>query len=175
MDITRVFLFGFIKSKLKAQKVWKRIGVWLVIAIIIGFCLLLYNAIDRYELGKDEIVIHIQFDTKEDIGLLIYDYCVNGHKYSGGTSNADQSMLKHDSENIIVWNKDELDCLSDAVSLSIQFRIITEYMDPNFGNVYPEEITRYIEPINFEAHFGESYSITIIGDKTNGYKAMLIR
>ena len=150
----------------------KRIGIGIIIAVILGFY---FNAIDRCEPGKDEIFIHIQFDTKEDIGLLIYDYSVNGYKYSGGTSNADQSMIKHDSENIIVWNRDELNCLSDAVSLSIQFRIITEYMDPNFENVYPEDITRYIESINFEAHFGESYSITITGDKTNGYKAVLIQ
>ena len=55
----------------------------------------------------------------------------------------------------------------------MQFRIITEYMTPNYENVYPDDITKCMEPISWEAHFGESYFITITGDKTNGYKAVL--
>ena len=55
----------------------------------------------------------------------------------------------------------------------VQFRIITEYVDPNYENVYPDDITKYIEPISWEARFGESYFITITGDKINGYKAVL--
>ena len=55
----------------------------------------------------------------------------------------------------------------------MQFRIITEYVDPNYENVYPDDITKYMEPISWKANFGESYFITITGDKTNGYKAVL--
>ena len=55
----------------------------------------------------------------------------------------------------------------------MQFRIITEYVEPNFENVYTEDITKYAEPISWEAHFGESYFITITGDKTTGYKVAL--
>ena len=45
---------------------------------------------------------------------------------------------------------------------------------PNIaGNVYTEDITKYAEPISWEAHFGESYFITITGDKTTGYKVAL--
>ena len=36
-----------------------------------------------------------------------------------------------------------------------------------------DDITKYIEPVSWKAHFGESYFITITGDKTNGYKAVL--
>jgi len=57
--------------------------------------------------------------------------------------------------------------------LSMQFRIITEYVTPNYENIYPDDITKYMEPISWDANFGESYFITIIGDKTNGYKAIL--
>lgn len=55
----------------------------------------------------------------------------------------------------------------------MQIRIITEYMDPNYENIYPEDITRYVDPVSWEAHFGESYFVTITGDKASGYKAVL--
>ena len=42
----------------------------------------------------------------------------------------------------------------------------------NYENIYPEDITKYIDPISWKAHFGESYFITITGGKTNGDKAV---
>lgn len=105
--------------------------------------------------------------------MLVYDYRTNSHEYSGGISNADKSLIKHDSDNIVVWNKEELNNLSDTFELLMQFRIITEYVTPNYENVYPDDITKHIEPISWEAHFGETYFITITGGKTNGYKAVL--
>ncbi|MBQ2439484.1 MAG: hypothetical protein II267_06315, partial [Paludibacteraceae bacterium] len=70
--------------------------------------------------------------------------------------------------------KQELSSSSDAVELSIHFRIITEYVDPNYENIYPENITQYIDtPISWKAYFGKEYVITITGDKANGYKAVL--
>lgn len=123
--------------------------------------------------ADDEIALHIQLDTEEDVGLLVYDYCADGHEYSGGISNADGSLIKHDSDNIVVWNREELNNLPDTFELSMQFRIITEYVAPNYENVYPDDITKYMEPISWEAHFGESYFIAITGDKTNGYKVIL--
>ena len=128
---------------------------------------------DEYMPADDEIALHIQLDTKEDVGLLVYDYRADGHEYSAGTSNADRSLIKHDSDNIVVWNKGELSSSSDTVELSVQFRVITEYVTPNYENIYPDDITKYIEPVSWKAHFGESYFITITGDKTNGYKAVL--
>ena len=153
----------------------KIIGIVVAIMIVLGLSLVVYNQIipDEYVPAADEIVLHIQLDVEEDVGLLVYDYCADSHEYSGGISNADRSLIKHDSDNIIVWNKEELNNLSDAFDLSVQFRIITEYVDPNYENVYPDDITKYMEPISWEAHFGESYFVTITGDKTNGYKAIL--
>ena len=55
------------------------------------------------------------------------------------------------------------------INLTIQFRIITEYVDPNYENVYPDSLTRALAPISFEARFGESYSFDITGDSINGY------
>ncbi|MFQ7106115.1 MAG: hypothetical protein ACLRQ4_13015 [Neglectibacter timonensis] len=153
----------------------KIIGIIVAIVVLLGLGLIICNQIipNEYEPADDEIALHIQLDVEEDVGLLVYDYRVDDHEYSGGISNADRSLIKHDFDNIVVWNKEELNNLSDACELSVQFRIITEYVTPNYENVYPDDITKYMEPISWEAHFGESYFITITGDKSNGYKAVL--
>ena len=153
----------------------KKIGIAIVIVAVLGLGFLFYNQTipNEYVPADDEIALHIQFDTNEDIGLLVYDYRADGHAYSGGISNADGSLIRHDSDNIVVWNKEELNNISDSFELSMQFRIITEYMAPNYENIYPDDITRYLEQISWEAHFGESYFITITGDRTDGYKAVL--
>ena len=123
--------------------------------------------------AADEIALHLHLDTEEDIGLLVYDYRADSHEYSGGISNADGSLIKRDSDNIVVLNKEELNNIANPFELSMQFRIITEYVAPNYENIYPDDITKYMEPISWEANFGESYFITITGDKINGYKAVL--
>lgn len=153
----------------------KKIVIVIAIVTVLGLGFILYNQTisGGYEPTDDEIALHIQLDTEEDVGLLVFDYRADEHEYSGGTSNADGSLIKHDSDNIVVWKKEELNCSADAVELSMQFRIITEYVAPNYENKYPEDITKYLEPISWEAHFGESYFVTITGDKTNGYKAVL--
>ena len=153
----------------------KIIGSILAIAVVLILVFIVYYRVvpDEYVPAADEIALHIQLDTEEDIGLLVYDYRADGHEYSGGISNADGSLIKHDSDNIVVWNKEELNTLSDIFELSMQFRIITEYVAPNYENIYPDDITRYMEPISWEARLGESYFITITGDKANGYQAVL--
>ena len=153
----------------------KIIGMIVAIVIVLGLGLVVYNQTipNEYVPAADEIALHIQLDTEEDIGLLVYDYCADSHEYSGGISNADGSLIKRDSENIVVWNKAELNNLSDTIALSIQFRVITEYMPPNYENIYPDAITKYMEPVSWEAHFGKSYFLTITGDKTNGYQVVL--
>lgn len=155
----------------------KRIGIAIAIVAVLGLGFILYNQIiysGKYVPADDEIALHIQLDTEEDIGLLVFDYSANGSKQSGGISNADKSLMKHDERLIEVWNKETLQCSADTVELSIQFRIITKYVDPNYENIYPEDITQYIDDsISWKARFGESYFITITGDKTNGYKAVL--
>lgn len=155
----------------------KRIGIAIAIVAVLGLGFILYNQMKysgEYVPADDEIALHIQLDTGEDIGLLVFDYSANGSKQSGGISNADKSLIKHDERLTEVWNKEILQCSADTAELSIQFRIITKYVDPNYENIYPEDITQYIDdPISWKARFGESYSITITGDKTKGYKAVL--
>ena len=153
----------------------KKIGIAVAIAAVLGLGLILYKQIipGEYVPAADEIAVHIQLHTKEDIGLLVFDSCADGSEYSGGISNADGSLIQHDSDNIVVWNREELNLSSDPFELTMQLRIITEYVAPNYENVYPDDITKYMEPISWEAHFGESYCITITGDQTNGYQAVL--
>lgn len=153
----------------------KIIGMAAAAVIVLGLSLVIYNQIipDEYVLADDEIALHLKLDTEEDVGLLVYDYRAGSHEYSGGISNADGSLIQHDSDNIVVWNREELNLSSDPFELTMQLRIITEYVAPNYENVYPDDITKYMEPISWEAHFGESYCITITGDQTNGYQAVL--
>ena len=154
----------------------KKIGIAIAIMITVVFGFILYKQqiSDEYKPADDEIALHIQMNTKEDVGLLVFDYAVDDEEYSGGISNADKSLIKSDSDNIMVWNKQELNRSSDAVELSIHFRIVTEYVEPNYENSYPENITKSIDtPVSWKAHFGQEYFITITGDKTNGYKAIL--
>lgn len=153
------------------KRIW--ISIAIAAALIFGFMLYSQMRSEEYTPADNEIALHIQLDTKEDIGLLIYDYRADGQEYSGGTSNADKSLIKHDSDAVVVWSKEELVATSDVVELSIQFRIITEYVTPNYENVYPESITKYANPLSLEAQFGESYFVTVTGDKTNGYTATL--
>ena len=152
----------------------KKIAI-IAIAAALGLAFIAYQYMkpDEYIPADDEIALHIQLDTKEAVGLLVYDYCADGHTFSGGISNADRTRIKSGSESIVVWNKEELHDPSDPFELSMQFRIITEYVEPNFENVYPDDITKYVEPVSWETHFGESYFITITGDKTIGYNAAL--
>ena len=126
-----------------------------------------------YKASDDEIALQIQLDIKEDIGLLIVDYEANESSGSGGTSNADKSLLKHDEFIIYTLSKQEFENPSDVENMTIQFTIITEYVDPNYENIYPEEYTKEMNTISLHAKFGESYYITITGDKTNGYEAVL--
>ena len=153
----------------------KVIGIIAAIVVMMGLGLVVYNQIipNEYVPAADEIALHIQLATEEDIGLLVYDYRADSHEYSGGISNADGSLIKHDSDNILVLNKEDLNNIADTFELSMQFRIITEYVAPNYENAYPDGITKYMEPISWEAHFGESYFITITGDRVDGYKAVL--
>ncbi len=156
----------------------KKIVITIVVAItlVLGLLLLLCKQIffDEYKPADDEITLHVQMNTKEDIGLLVFDYYADDVEFSGGISNADKSLIKNNSDIVIVWNKQELKSSYNDVELKIYFRIITEYVKPNYDNIYPENITQYIDtPISWKAHFGEEYFITIIGDKANGYKAVL--
>lgn len=153
----------------------KRISIILTTfcVFILSFIIYKYGNSSEYTPANDELALRIQLNVKEDIGLLIFDYEVNGHEFSSGISNADRSLIKHDDQIIHVWNKEELQVNSGPFDLSIKFRIITEYVEPNFENTYPEELTRVLNPIFLKADYGKIYDITITGDRINGYKVII--
>ncbi len=126
-----------------------------------------------FEVSDEEIALDIQLNLNEDIGLLVIDYKCNESDGSGGSSNADKTMLKKDERIIYTLDKLSFDYQTDLSDTTIQFTIITEYFDPNFENIYPEEYKISTLPITFDAHYGETYFITITGDKINGYTATL--
>lgn len=128
---------------------------------------------ENVEVANDEIALKIKLDLKEDIGLLIVDYEVDGVKGSGGISNANKSYLKSGETLIYTINKREFDNLIDIENMMVQFSIITEYIEPNYENIYPLECTKMMEPIYLKGRYGEIYNITIKGDKVNGYSALL--
>ena len=89
----------------------KRIFIILAILsfIILSFIIYKYANSSDYTPANDELALRIQLDVKEDIGLLVFDYEVNGHEFSSGISNTDRSLLKHDDQIIHVWNRDSLE------------------------------------------------------------------
>lgn len=153
----------------------RKIRTVIVLVILTAFALHGCNRPEyiTQEAANDEIMLQIQLNIKEDIGLLIVDYDANGSGGSGGTSNADKSLLKHDEMIFYALSKQDFGNLSDVGDLTVKLTIITEYVDPNYENIYPEEYTKPLDAISFDADFGGTYSITINGDKVNGYTAVL--
>lgn len=123
--------------------------------------------------SEDEIKLIIQLDLKEDIGLLVLDNMLDGIETSGGISNADKSMLRRDDVLDWTFSRQEYGSLEVAADLSVRFRVITEYFDPNYENNYPEEYTVLLDPLSFEVECGHTYHVTITGDKEGGYQAAL--
>lgn len=153
----------------------KRIFITISVLIIFWILyILFYNVfIKEYTPSEDEIALHLQLNTNEDIGLIVFDYKANEHQFSGGISNADRTLIKKNSDNVVLWTKDELNSKSDSVYMSMKIRIITDYLEPNYENIYPEELTVNISPFSWRAYFGQSYFVTITGDKNMGYRAKL--
>ena len=153
----------------------RKIRIIILVTLCLAFTLLGCNKTEDtpYEPAVDEIALDIQLELKEDIGLLIVDYESNGSGGNGGICNADKSLLKHDDSLIYSIYEQSFDDPTKVKNLSLKFSIITIYVDPNYENIYPEEDTISMDPISVEVNFGETYYITIAGDKTNGYTATL--
>ncbi len=128
---------------------------------------------EEYAPAEDEISLQIQLDVDEDIGLLVIDYEAGSSSGSGGTSNADKSPIKREALLYYSLEKRIFDDPSDVENLTLGFSVITEYVDPNYENVYPVEYTKPAGEITLHADFGEVYSITITGNRNDGYEAVL--
>ena len=123
--------------------------------------------------GGEEIRVEIKLDLKEDIGLLLTDWNVNGQDGMSGASNANKSMIKRNSTEYWTFEKQHLDNPADTVDLTLRFIVVTEYFEPNYDFAFPEEYMMPTEAISFTARFGGTYAVTITGDKASGYQAVL--
>ena len=108
-----------------------RKGIIIFIAFLLVLSFALYRWYISYEfaVADDEIALKIKLDIKEDIGLIIIDYDVNGSKGSGGISNADKTMIKHDELLIYTLSKSDFNNLTNIENLSIQLKIVTKYIE----------------------------------------------
>lgn len=145
----------------------------LIICIISFLALDITGCSSSPEAQDDEIMLKIKLDLKEDIGLLILDCNLDGIETSGGVSNANKSLLKHNETLYWSFYRQEYENVSENADLTIRFRVITDYCDPNYDNNYPEDLTFLLEPITFKVDFGNVYNITVTGDNVNGYIAKL--
>lgn len=122
---------------------------------------------------EDKIVVNIQLDLDEDIGLLITDWNINGQTGTSGVSNADKSKIIRDSNETWEFDRFILNKEADSYELKLKFTIVTEYFEPNYEFDYPEEYTIPTNEISFTAEFGKTYSVIISGGQQNGYNAVL--
>ena len=148
-----------------------KIFIIIIILLILSFLLIKHLKNNEYNTPLEEITLEIKLDLKEDIGLIIIDYEVDDISGSGGISNANKTLISHNDTLTYTLNKQEFNNFSNIENLIINFKIITKYIEPNYENIYPEEYTSTMSPIQIKAHYGETYHITITGDKTNGYIA----
>ena len=75
----------------------KKIGIVSIVtvAVLAIVLFLVFHGADKpARENADEISLQIQLDLKEDIGLLLIDSDMDGAVSSGGSSNADKTMLK---------------------------------------------------------------------------------
>ncbi len=127
----------------------KKIGAAIaaIVALALGSIAIYSQTISSESVpADDEITLHIQLDTEEDVGLLIYDYCANGHEYSGGISNADRSLLKRNEELIVVWNQQALNKNND-----IKYLIATnihEFFIFDAGIKQSLRYRRFVDPVS---------------------------
>ena len=136
-------------------------------------CILIHLFIDAdLKVSEDQLMIRIDLDLKEDIGLLVIDYDLDGQTGSGGISNANKTKLKKDD--VLYWDliKDNYDDIQNSFDLTISFRIVTEYFDPNYENIYPEEFVIPVDEISFTAEWGNIYEIKLTGSSSAGYEAV---
>ena len=159
----------------KGDPMKRTIGISAVSAIamvsVLSGCSIFVQTIP--EPADDEIQLLIQLDVKEDIGLLVVDYDQDGVGGSGGTSNADKSLIKHDELIVYTLEREYFGDAAEGGVIAVQFTVITEYENPNYENIYSAENTKTMNAIYLDADYGKSYSIRISGDRTDGYTAVL--
>ena len=148
--------------------------ILLAIVLLIAVIYFRFFPLDpMVSVADDEIRMEIQLDVEEDIGLFIIDLESAGETFSGGISNADKSLLKQEDLLVNHYSKEEFNKLENLDDLKVRFSIITKYVDPNYENIYPEDLTERMDWMTIDATYGETYRFKVTGSAEKGYQAVL--
>lgn len=148
--------------------------IFLIILLSITLCLIINknNKVEKTEPSDEEIFFHINLDVPKDFGLLLIEYETKDASGSGGVSNANKSLIKHNDNLTYSLSKQDFNNASDITDLTLTFKIVTEYVEPNYEDNYPASSIITLNPVQINAHYGNTYHITITNDE-NSYQAIL--
>lgn len=149
--------------------------IFIIILLSIILCIIINknNKVEETEPSDEEIFFHINLDVPKDFGLLLIEYETKGASGSGGVSNANKSLIKHNDKLTYSLSKQDFNNASDITDLTLTFKIVTEYVDPNYEDNYPASSIINLNPIRVNAHYGNTYYITITTNDKNNYQAFL--
>ena len=148
--------------------------IFLIILLSINLCLIIIknNKVDETKTSDDEIILQINLDVPKDFGLLLIEYETKDASGSGGVSNANKSLIKHNDNLTYSLSKQDFNNASDITDLTLTFKIVTEYVEPNYEDNYLASLSFTLNPVQINAHYGNTYHITITSDE-NSYQAIL--
>ena len=148
--------------------------IFLIILLSIILCLIINknNKVEKNETSADEIILQINLDVPKDFGLLLIEYETKDASGSGGVSNANKSLIKHNDNLTYSLSKQDFNNASDITDLTLTFKIVTEYVEPNYEDNYQASSIITLNPVQINAHYGNAYHITITSDE-NSYQSIL--
>lgn len=126
-----------------------------------------------FEAKEDTITLQIQLDLQEDIGLFLREAEAPGFHVAGGQSNADRSPIRRDELLYDSFSRWEFSDPAGPKELTLRFSVVTEYVDPNYENLYPAALTVAMDPVTIRADFGDTVRIVVHGGRGSGYWAEL--
>ena len=149
--------------------------IFLIILLSIILCIIINknNKVEETKTSDEEIIFQIDLDVPKDFGLLLIEYETKDASGSGGVSNANKSLIKHNDKLTYSLSKQDFNNASDITDLTLTFKIVTKYVEPNYDDNYPASSIIELKPLQIKAQYGNTYHITITTDDKNSYQASL--
>ena len=126
-----------------------------------------------YEAEADKINLQIQLDLEEDIGLFLCEAEAPRFHVTDGQANADRSLIRRDELLYDSFTRWQFETPGEPKEITLRFSVVTEYVDPNFENDYPDELVTSLDPVTVSARFGDTVRIVVHGGHDTGYWAEL--
>ncbi|MBD5560964.1 MAG: hypothetical protein HDQ87_11580 [Clostridia bacterium] len=148
-----------------------------VLTAAVGLAALMGCQATEPEPTSEELMLVIDLDTEDDIGLLVIDYEGEGVEGSGGVSNADKTVLRRGEKLFFTLDKEQehYDDPDKLENLTVRFSVVDPGIEPNIDNVYPAESVSPLEPVTVPVSFGESAHLAVRGSRPDGYTAELLK